>query len=116
MSGLLNTRTFKGSGQIQLAQLRPQGLVANLFPDSPIRLTDAPANLTIDYKTNEPGQLQAEINGSSPHLKFRTVKEALNIENPRFKAAIQVDKNIVSLSLAELALDAPSWYYPPIWR
>jgi hypothetical protein len=107
ISGLLNIKTFKGSGQIQLTQFRPQSLVANLFPDSPIRLTDAPANLTIDYKTNEPGQLQAELNGSSPHLKFRTAKEALNIENPRFKAAIQVDKNIVRLSLAELALDSP---------
>jgi hypothetical protein len=107
ISGLLNTITFKGSGQIQLTQFRPQSLVANLFPDSPIRLTDAPANLTIDYKTNEPGQLQAELNGSSPHLKFRTAKELLNIKNPRFKAAVQVDNNIVRLSLAELALDDP---------
>jgi len=74
MNGLLNIKTFKGSGQIQLTQFRPQSLVANLFPDSPIRLTDASANLTIDYKTNEPGQLQAELNGSSPHLKFRTAK------------------------------------------
>ncbi len=107
MDGLLNTRTFKGSGQIQLTQFNPQGLVANLFPDSNIRITDAPANLTIDFKTNEPGQLQAELNGSSPSLKFRTAKEALNIKNTRIKAAIQVDKNSVSLSLEELALDHP---------
>ena len=106
MNGQLNTKTFKGSGQIQLTQFRPQGLVANLFPDSPIRLTDASANLTVDFQMAEPGKLQTELSGSSPHLKFRTAKEALNIENPRFKAAIQVDKNSVSLSLTELALDA----------
>ena len=107
MSGLLNTKTFKGSGQIQLTQFRPQGLLANLFPDSPIRLTDAPANLTIDFKTNEPGQLQAELNGSSPHLKFHTAKEALSIKNARIKAGIQIDKNSTTLSLAELALEYP---------
>ena len=70
INGLLNTRTFKGSGQIQLTQFRPQGLVANLFPDSPLRLTEAPANLTIDFKTDEPGKLQAEAKGSSPYLNF----------------------------------------------
>jgi hypothetical protein len=107
MSGLLNTRTFKGSGQIQLTQFRPQGLVADLFPNTDIRVTDGPADLTIDLKMDEPGQLQAELNGSSPHLKFHSAKEALNIENLRINAAIQVDKNSVSLSLAELALDHP---------
>jgi hypothetical protein len=107
MSGLLNTKTFKGSGQIQFTQFRPQGLVANLFPDTNIRITDGHANLTIDLKTDEPGQLQAELNGSSSSLKFRFAKEALNIENPRFKATVQVDKNSVGLSLAELALDKP---------
>ncbi len=107
MSGLLNTRTFKGSGQIQLTQFRPQGLVADLFPHFPMRITDAPANLTIDFKTDGPGQLQAKLNGSSPFIKFRYAKEALNIKNTRIKAAIQVDKTSVNLSLAELALDSP---------
>ena len=32
-------------------------------------------------------------------------KEALNIENLRINAAVQVDKNSVSLALVELALD-----------
>jgi hypothetical protein len=107
INGLLNTGTFKGSGQIQLTQFRPQGLVADLFPDSPIRITDAPADLTIDFKTDEPGQLQAELNGTSTYLKLRTAKEALKLKNSRIKAAFQVDKNSVSLSLTELALDYP---------
>ena len=88
ISGLLNTRTFKGSGQIQLTQFRPQGLVADLLSDSPVRITDAPAKLTIDLKTDESGQLEAALKGSSPHLKFHTAKDALNIENPLIKAAI----------------------------
>ncbi len=107
MSGLLNTRTFKGSGQVQFTQFRPQGLAAYLSPDSPIRITDAPANLTIDFKTDEPGQLQAELYGSSPYLKIRYAKEALNIKNPRIKAAFQVDKDSFTLSLTELAMDYP---------
>jgi hypothetical protein len=45
MSGRLNTKTFKGRGQIQLTQFQPQGLVADLFPDAPIRITEAPVNL-----------------------------------------------------------------------
>ncbi|MBW1842032.1 MAG: AsmA family protein, partial [Deltaproteobacteria bacterium] len=107
MSGLLNTRTFKGSGQIQLTQFRPQGLVADLFPGSALQITDAPADLTIDFKTEGPGQLQAEAHGSTPHLKFRNVKKELNIKNLRIKAAFLVDKNSVALSLTELALDYP---------
>jgi len=51
--------------------------------------------------------LQAELNGSSPYLKLRTAKEALKLKNSRIKAAFQVDKNSVSLSLTELALDYP---------
>jgi len=105
--GQLDTRTLKGSGQIQLTEFRPQGLVADLFPDSPIRITEAPAGLAIDFKTDGPGQMQAELNGTSPHLKFSFAKEMLNIGNPRFKAAIQVDKNAVKLSLAELTLNHP---------
>ena len=107
MSGLLNTRTFKGSGQVQLTQFRPQGLAAYLFPDSAFQVVDAPADLTIDFKTEGPGQLQAEAHGSSPHLKFRYAKKELNIKNPRIKAAFLVDKNSVTLSLTELALDYP---------
>lgn len=107
MNGLLNTRTFKGSGQIQLTQFRPQGLVADLFPDSPFRLEEAPVSLTINVKTDQPGKLRADLYGTGPYLKFSYTKEALSIENPRVKAAIQIDKNSVELSLSELALDAP---------
>jgi len=107
MSGLLNTKTFKGRGQIQLTQFRPQGLVAELFPDSPIRLTEAPANFKIDFKTDGAGQLQAGLNGSSPHLKFRYAQDDLNLNNMRIDAAFQVDKKSVRLSLGELALDSP---------
>jgi hypothetical protein len=107
MSGLLDKGTFKGSGRIQCTQFRPQGLVAHLFPDTPIRIRDAPANVTIDFKTDEPGQLWAELNGASPYLKLRNAKEALNIENIRIKAAFQVDRDSVTLSLKELALDSP---------
>ena len=107
MSGLLNTRTFKGIGQVQLTQFQPQDLAAYLFPDSPVRITDAPANLTIDFKTDEPGKLQAEAHGSTPHLKLRCAKETPNIKNARFKASCQVDKDAITLSLTELALDYP---------
>jgi hypothetical protein len=107
MSGRLNTKTFKGRGQIQLTQFQPQGLVADLLPDIPIRITEAPANLTVDFKTNGPGQLQAKLIGSSPHLKLRDDKNELNLKNIRIDAAFQVNKESVNLSLAELALDSP---------
>ena len=107
MSGLLNTRTFKSSGQVQLTQFRPQDLTAYLFPDSAFRVVDAPADLTIDFKTEGPGQLQAQAHGSAPHLKFRYAQKELNINSPRIKAELLVDKNSVTLSLTKLALDDP---------
>jgi hypothetical protein len=107
MNGLLDAETFKGSGQIQVTHFRPQGLVADLLPDTDNRITDGSGDLTIDLKMDEPGQLQATLSGSSPSLKFRTAEETLNIKNIRINAAIQVDKNTVRLSLAELAMDHP---------
>jgi len=107
ISGLLNTRTFKGSGQVQLIQFRPQDLNRYLFPDSAFQVVDAPADLTIDFKTERPRQLQAEAHGSAPHLKFRCAKKELNIKSPRIKAALLVNKKSVTLSLKELALDEP---------
>lgn len=107
MSGLLDAQTFKGRGQIQMTDFRPQGLVADLFPNSPIRITEAPANLTIDFKTDGPGQLQAGLNGSSPHLKFRYAEDELNLKNVRIAAAFLVNQDSVNLSLTELALDGP---------
>ncbi len=107
MSGQLNTTTFKGSGQVQFTQFRPQGLATYLLPDSAYQVVDAPADLTIDFKIEGPGQLQAEAHGSSPHLKFQYAKKELNIKNPRIKAALLVDKDSVTLSLSELALDKP---------
>jgi hypothetical protein len=65
------------------------------------------ADLTIDPKMDVPSQLQTTINGSSPSLNSSTTKEALNIENFRIKTAIQVDKNTVRLSLAELVMNHP---------
>ena len=107
INGLLNAKTYKGSGQIQLTHFRPQGLVADFFPDSDLRITERPADLAMDLKMDEPGQLRATLKGSSSSLKLRTAKEALSIENARINAAIQVDKNTVRLSLAELTMDHP---------
>ncbi len=107
MSGLLNTRTYAGSGQIQLTKLRPKDLAAYLFPDAVIQVVDAPADLTIDFKTGSPGQLQAELNGSSPRLNLRHAGQALSIKNTRIKATVHIDQDATTLSLTELAVDDP---------
>jgi hypothetical protein len=107
MSGLLDTRTFKGSGRIQLKQFRPQGLASYLFAGAALQITDAPANVTIDIETDGPGQLQAEADGAIPHLKFGYEKQEMDIENARFKGSFRVDKNSITVTLAELALDDP---------
>ncbi len=103
----VNTRTYASSGQIQLTALRPKGLAAYLAPDAGIQVGDAPADMTIDFKTGRPGQLQAAFNGSSPYINLRRGEQALNIKNIRINAAIQIDQNATTLSLTELAVDNP---------
>jgi uncharacterized protein YhdP len=107
INGLLNTITFKGSGKVQLTQFQPQGLAAEKSADDSFQVTDAPADLTIDLKTEGSGQLQADVHGASPHLKFKFAKKELDFKNPRIKAAFSVDNKSLSLSLSELAMDNP---------
>ncbi len=104
---LMNTRTFAGSGQIQMTQFQPQNLVAYLFPDDRFQVVEALADLTIDFKTESPGQVQATLLGSSPLVDVRYAKQVLDLKNTRIKAAFQIDKDATTLSLTELVVDDP---------
>jgi hypothetical protein len=104
---LLNTRTFAGSGQIQMTHVQPQVLADYLFPDGFLQAVEAPADLTIDFKNNGLGQLQATLHGSSPYINLRYADHALKITNTRIKAVFQIDKDTTTLSLTELAADDP---------
>ena len=104
---LLNTRTFAGNGQIQMTHLQPQVLAAYLFPNGFFKAVEAPADLTIDFKNDGLGQLQAALHGSSPYMNLRYADHALKITNSHIKAVFQIDKDKTTLSLTELAVDHP---------
>ena len=107
LSGLLNTKTLAGNGQLQLSRLDPQGLAALQPADSAFQLIDAPADLTINFITAGPGQLQAQADGVASHLKLRYAGEVLNLKNPHIKAAFTVKNGSISVSVPELTLDHP---------
>ena len=88
---LLNTKTFAGSGQIQMTHVQPQVLADYLYLDGLLQAVEASADLTIDFKNDGLGQLQATLHGSSPYINFRYADHGLKITNTRIKAVFQID-------------------------
>lgn len=104
---LLNTRNWKGNGQIKMTYFQPQDLAAYLFPDGRFQAVEGAADLTIDFKIGELEQLEVALQGSIPYANLRYAEQALNIKNTRIKAAFQIDNATTILSLTQLAADDP---------
>ena len=73
INGSLDPSDFKGAGHVNLSRFRPQTLIAYLFPESAIQVTETRANVTIDFTSDGDGKIKAEVGGAIPF--FRIVKQ-----------------------------------------
>ena len=108
ISGSLDPADFKGRGRVQLSRFRPQTLIAYLFPDSALRMTETRASVSIDFQSDGAGSIKADVTGTIPFLEFNRRSEKLVVKGVRLKGAVQVDGNSARADLTELGLEYPA--------
>jgi hypothetical protein len=108
INGSLDTETFTSKGTIQLAQFQPQRLSEYFFPDSGLRLTEASANLTVDFETRGPQWLQANLHGTIPDLKLANGEHTLTIAGQDIVGSAQIDRHRATISIEKLQLKYPN--------
>jgi len=108
ISGTLDTSDLKGRGRVQLSHFRPQTLIAYLFPDSALRITETRANVSIDFQSDGAGKLTADVAGVIPFLNINRGSEKLVIKGIQLKGAVAVDGKSARANLTELGLEYPA--------
>ena len=76
----LDSTDFKGEGYIDLTHFRPHVLTQLLLSDTELGLADSQAYLTFNFKTDTFKDLQADVQGSIPHLTMVRGNEKLVIK------------------------------------
>ena len=107
ITGFLNPTDFKGRGNIGLSQFRPQALLAYLLPDSRQQVTDARANLNIDFELLGAGNLRAEFDGAVPIFQLGRDKHELAFKGGRLKGTLDFADRAFKVELTELGLNDP---------
>ena len=107
INGWLDTAAFTSQGNIRLAAFQPQVLSHYFFPDTPLKIDEAQANLVIDFELNGPEWLQANIEGSVPYIKISSQSRHLEIKDNTIKGAVHLDKNETSVTFEKLSVRSP---------
>ena len=108
INGSLNPVNFRGRGRVQLSHFRPQTLIAYLFPDSALRITETRASVTIDFQSDGAGSIKADVGGTIPFLEINRGSEKLVVKGVKLKAAVAADGNSLRADLTELGLEFPA--------
>jgi hypothetical protein len=107
MNGLVNTKTYSGSGQIQVTSAQPRELIDYVLPDTPFQVLDTPVDLSIDWRTGTHGELRATLRGAGGKLLFRHAEQSVSLQDTRIDATLHIDKDATTLSLRELSASEP---------
>jgi hypothetical protein len=107
MNGRVNTKTYSGSGQIQVTSAQPRELIDYVLPETPFQVVDAPVDLSIDWRTGTHGELQATLRGAGGKLLFRNAEQSVSLQDTRIDATLHIDKDATTLSLRELSASEP---------
>lgn len=107
INGHLDAEKFSGHGNIRFAEFRPQALSNYFFPDSSLKITEALANLTIDFELHGPDSFRASLNGSVPFLKITNEHRSLEIRDSLFNGTFKITENETSFSIEKLSMLYP---------
>ena len=107
ISGSLDPSDFKGAGLIKLSRFRPQNLIAYIFPQSAIRVSETRANVNIAFTSNGDGNIKADVSGAIPILELISKEENLAIKGTVIRGALEVDKEMIRATLTEFKVDDP---------
>ena len=107
VKGSLNPMNFEGRGRIQLSHFRPQDLMAYLFPNSAMQVTDTKANVTIAFELDGNGNIEADVDGAIPSLQLSQGKEKLVIKGSSIRGKVQVGGSVAKATITEFGLKYP---------
>ncbi len=107
INGSLDPSDFKGLGHVKLSRFRPQTLIAYLFPESALKVSETRANVAIDFTSDGAGTIKADFDGAIPILELIYGKEQLAIKGSRIQGTLEVDKKGSRVILKDLGLDYP---------
>ncbi|MGB5424938.1 MAG: AsmA-like C-terminal domain-containing protein [Desulfobacterales bacterium] len=107
ISGWTNIRQIKGSARILVKNLRP-GIAYNAFwPDATLKMQGADTDVSADFTLDTADKMAVNFDFTLPHVTLVQAGRTADIKTRGLKGSLDFDKNSVSLSLAELVLDAP---------
>ncbi len=107
ISGALDAERFSGRGNIRFADFRPHALSNYFFPDSPIKVTEALANLVIDYELRGAEWFRANLNGSVPVFKITDGNRNLEIRDSLINGAVRITPEETSFTVEKLSMLQP---------
>ena len=105
--GVLDLNSFKGTGDLKLAQMQPHVITGYLFPNSTDYISNSLLNLSLTFITNKLTDLKAEVEGSIPRLLIHRQNDKTHIKAKKFKGSIVLDEDQMKFSLAEMNLVDP---------
>lgn len=107
ISGALDAERFSGRGNIRFVEFRPHAISNYFFPDSPIKVTEALANLVVDYELRGTEWFRANLNGSVPVLKITDENRSLEIRDSLINGAVRITPEETSFTVEKLAMLQP---------
>ena len=107
INGWLDAEKFSGRGNIRFAEFRPHALSNYFFPDSPLKITEALANLVIDFDLRGPEWFRANLNGSVPIFKITNENRNLEIRDSLVTGAVRITPDETSFSVEKLSMLYP---------
>jgi hypothetical protein len=107
ISGTADTRESRGNARIELTRLQPQVIRDTFFSEFSLKMEAAPVDLVFNVNMGGLGQMQADIDVTIPEMTLARDNKIMEMRNRELKARVDLDKNSVAVSLAQLVIDYP---------
>jgi hypothetical protein len=107
VNGWLDTEKFSSRGNIRFAEFRPQALSNYFFPDSVLKISEALANLVINFELKGTDWLQADLQGSVPLLRITDKNRAFEIKDILIDSSLKLTDKDATISLEKLTMLDP---------
>jgi hypothetical protein len=108
VKGRLDPKNFKGEGEVDLSDFRPQVLTDLFFSRGPLKLEKSQINIHLKVNTDGLSNVQADVSGSIPSLALAKGKEKVVIKAERLDGVFQVDEGGMAATLSGLDLTYPA--------
>jgi hypothetical protein len=107
VAGNLDPEDYRGNGEINVSNFRPQGLFDYLLPKADFHVGDSKINMALNFDLNDQKGIQAEMGVSFPKLSIIRQDKELIMKGKRLKTAFRMNEKKTTVSIEELRLDYP---------